>query len=418
VGFWSWLAGTPSDGPVPEDYSSGDPDGLTLEGEQTFSRHGLPFIQPTPWSGWPSSWAMPNWGSNGYSSGPFGGVGRLVDTAWSCIDLNSSVLSSMPVYRLQNGKIASAPSWMTNPDPLVYSSWQEFAKQLFWDYHMGEAFVLPMVTGPDGLPSSFRVVPPWLMNVELKGGQREYKLGSADVSDVILHIRYQSSTVDARGHGPLEAVGARMTAAALIQRYAQNLVETGGTPQHWIGVDAQLTNKQAEDLLDQWVTTRTRHAGEPAVLGRGATLHQTSAMSARDMALVELEEFNEARISVALGVPPYLAGLPSGGDSLTYANVSQLFDFHDRSSLRPKVTAVMGALSGWALPLGESVELNRDEYTRPDFAARVTAYKTLMDTAVASGDPGAPAEIWTMIRAMERLNDEPSAVSLTGGYDT
>jgi hypothetical protein len=103
---------------------------------------------------------------------------------------------------------------------------------------------------------------------------------------------------------------------------------------------------------------------------------------------------------------------------LTYTNVSQLFDFHDSSSLRPKVTAAMGALSGWALPVGECVELNRDEYTRPDFATRVTAYNTLMSAAVASGVPDAPADVWTMIRAMERLTDEPSAVSLTGGYDT
>jgi hypothetical protein len=49
-----------------------------------------------------------------------------------------------------------------------------------------------------------------------------------------------------------------MTAAALIQRYAQNLVETGGTPHHWISVDAALTQAQANDLQQQWVETRTR----------------------------------------------------------------------------------------------------------------------------------------------------------------
>jgi phage portal protein BeeE len=102
-----------------------------------------------------------------------------------------------------------------------------------------------------------------------------------------------------------------MTAAALIQRYAQNLVETGGTPHHWISVDAALTQAQANDLQQQWVETRTRHAGEPAVLSRGATLNQTQAMSAKDLALVELEQFNETRIAVAMGVPPFLAGLPS-----------------------------------------------------------------------------------------------------------
>jgi HK97 family phage portal protein len=418
VAFWDRWFGT-GEGVTPNDngpgtFNGGDPDGVQLLGEETYSR-SLAFPRPSGWDGWPSGWATPNWGSSGFGGG---GVQCLVDTAWACIDLNASILSSLPVYRLKNGKVAPSPSWMTNPDPLVYSSWFEFAKQFFWDYQMGEAFVLPMTTGPDGLPMNFRVVPPWLIEVDLRDGGRQYKLGSQDVTNEVLHVRYQSTTTDAHGHGPLEAVGARMTAAALIQRYAQNLVETGGTPHHWISVDAALTQAQANDLQQQWVETRTRHAGEPAVLSRGATLNQTQAMSAKDLALVELEQFNETRIAVALGVPPFLAGLPSGGDSLTYTNVSQLFDFHDRSSLRPKVTAAMGALSGWALPKGECVELNRDEYTRPDFATRVTAYNTLMSAAVASGVPDAPADVWTMIRAMERLTDEPSAVSLTGGNDT
>jgi hypothetical protein len=83
------------------------------------------------------------------------------------------------------------------------------------------------------------------------------------------------------------------------------------------------------------------------------------------MALLELAQFTESRIAVKLGVPPYLVGLPSGGDPMTYSNVTQLFDFHHRAGLNTKVSAVMSALSGWALPRGQRVELNRDEYTRP-----------------------------------------------------
>ena len=50
--------------------------------------------------------------------------------------------------------------------------------------------------------------------------------------------------------------------------------------------------------------------------------------------MLELAQFTESRIAVLLGVPPFLVGLPSGGDSMTYSNVSSLFDFHDRSYLR------------------------------------------------------------------------------------
>ena len=92
----------------------------------------------------------------------FDGLNKLIDTAWNCLDLNASVLASMPVYRMSSGQVGPPMSWMTNPDPMVYTSWQEFAKQLFWDYQMGEAFVLPMAHAADGYPLRFRVVPPWL----------------------------------------------------------------------------------------------------------------------------------------------------------------------------------------------------------------------------------------------------------------
>lgn len=409
MGFWAsavnWLNNTPNhDGITPNengplDYSPGDPHGVEVESYEGEAR-SLSFPLPTPWSGYPSEWSTPNWGSSA------NGLNQLIDTAWACIDLNSSVLSAMPVYRTQSGQIVSPMSWMTNPDPDIYSSWQEFCKQLFWDYHLGEAFVLPWATRADGFPSKFRVIPPWLVNVELRGGRREYTFGREDVTDSILHIRYQSTTFDARGHGPLEVAGARMVTIGLLQRYAKTLVESGGTPHYWIGVEDRLNMKQASDLQAQWVATRARSIGEPAILSGGSKLNQTQAMNAKDMALLELDQFNEARIAVLLGVPPYLMALPSGGDSLTYTTTSQLTDHHDRSSLRTKAVAAMSALSGWALPRGQCVELNRDEYTRPGFKERAEAYKIMVEIGAMTGPE---------VRAMERLNGAPSAASLTGG---
>jgi hypothetical protein len=141
------------------------------------------------------------------------------------------------------------------------------------------------------------------------------------------------------------------------------------------------------------------------------------AYTPEELGLTDLAQFNESRIVTLLGVPPFLMGLPSGGDSMTYSNVSSLFDFHDRASLRPKALAVMSALSGWALPRGQSVELNRDEYTRPAFAERAEAYAKLQPLGILSNEE---------IRTMERLQgdapalpqpeeDTLAAEALTGG---
>ena len=420
MAFWARLFGT-GDGVTPNDngpadVGGGDPDGVEILGERTESR-ALPFPMPSPWAGWPSEWATPDWRTQN-------NVNSLIDTAWNCLDLNASVLASMPLYLMKNGVVQSPLTWMSNPDPTIYTSWQEFAKQLFWDFQLGEAFVLAMARRADGYPLQMRVIPPYLVSVEMIGGMRRYMLGSMDVTGDILHIRYQGNTADARGHGPLEAAAPRIVTAGLLQRYAQRLAETGGTPMYWLSVDRRLNSTEANTLLDAWVESRTRRAGEPALVTGGSELHQAQSMSAREMALLEIAQFSESRIAIALGVPPFLAGLPSGGDSMTYSNVSQLFDFHDRSSLRPKANAVMAALSGWALPAGQNVELNRDEYTRPSsLKERADGYAALH--SIVDGD-GRPAISVQEIRTMERLHGDDgerikptapasAALSITGG---
>ena len=416
MGFWSNLFAPNSDGVTPNDngaadYNAGDPDGVQVDGEETFSR-ALPFPRPSAWDGWPADWSTPSWGAQA-------GLNKLIDTAWVCLDLNSRVLASMPVYRLKSGQIVEPRTWMANPDPTIYTSWQEFAKQLFWDYQMGEAFILPMAHTTDGYPLRMRVVPPWLMNVEMRGGTREYRLGSTDVTGEILHIRYQSNTADARGHGPLEVGGARMTAIGMLQRYANKIAETGGTPMYWMEVDRRLNQAEAEELLDRWVESRIRRAGEPALVSGNAVLKQASSMSAKDMTLLELQQFNEGRIAILLGVQPFLVGLPNPG-GMTYSNVTDLLSFHDRSSLRPSAGAVMAALSWWALPSGQSLELNRDEYSRPGIKELAEAYKVLIEAGVMR-----PEEARTMLRLSGPAADKPStsdapasaALSLTGGDD-
>jgi phage portal protein BeeE len=105
------------------------------------------------------------------------------------------------------------------------------------------------------------------------------------------------------------------------------------------------------------------------------------------MAMIEIAQFTEARIAVLLGVPPFLVGLPSasgGSESMTYSNVSQIRDQHDQMCLKPAVTSVMPALSAWALPSTQQAELNRDEYSRPDFPTRAEAYTKLVAAGIMS----------------------------------
>jgi HK97 family phage portal protein len=351
-----------------------------------------PRIVASPWSGWPAEWATPSWG---------GQVSTLTDTAWACLDLNSGALSSMPPYLVDAASSLNA-DWLVNPHSDVYVSWNEMAKRLFWDYQgIGEAFVHADAYYATGWPSRFHVVPPWSVNVEMRDGLRHYTIGDMDVTSRILHIRYLSSVDDAHGHGPLEAGAGRLVAAQVYARYALSLAASGGVPPSVLQHPEELTPEQSALLKAQWVEARQSSIGEPAVLSGGLEWKPTQ-VNARDMGLHELTEFNDARIAVLLGVPPHLLNLPSG-DSMTYANVESIFSYHWRSSLRVHAHAVMSALSGWLLPRGTRVELNRDEYVQPGPYERAQTAQIL--NAIVDPTTQQPALSVAEIRRAERLDN-------------
>jgi phage portal protein BeeE len=150
--------------------------------------------------------------------------------------------------------------------------------------------------------------------------------------------------------------------------------------------------------------------GVPAVLSGGITF-EALQLSPRDMAMLDLLQFNETRIAVLLGVPPFLVGLPSGGDSMTYSNVTSLFDYHWRAGLRPKAQAVMSALSGWLLPRGTRVEVNRDAYVQPEPLVRAQTAEILNRIRDEMGRPVMTVE---QIQTAERLNNS-SPVDVSAG---
>lgn len=356
-------------------------------------------MRPQRWAGWPTEWPDPVW------SNWWGRVETLTDTAWMCLDRNASVIATMPPYL-----VGAAPSlnadWLNNPDPDVYTSWFEFAKQLLWDFQLGEVFVMPTAWYESGWPSRFHVVSPWLVQVDLdRDGLRRFHIGSRDVTDDILAIRYQSRSDDPRGHGPLEAGRGRIVAANALARYATDLAASGGLPYAVLIHPEGLSAEQSEALQWQWVTNRIASMGLPGVLSGGIDLKVLS-FNPEEMGMLDLARFNEARIAYLLGVPAPLVGLPSGQDSMHYDNQTMAREDHWQSGLKPKVDPVMQALSGWALPRGTTIELNRDAYTRPALDARATAYKVLIETGVLS-----VAEV----RELERFGVTSPSESLTEG---
>jgi HK97 family phage portal protein len=235
-----------------------------------------------------------------------------------------------------------------------------------------------------------------------------------DITADVLHIRYASWPGVPYGFGPLIALAYNLFGVAAMEQYQSNLASRGGIPWGVLTAPGNLNATQAESMRDAFVAARLTTMGAPAVLSGGVTLAPFT-MNPRDMALLELRQFDEARISTILGVPPLLMALPSGDTSMTYRNAEGIYDFHWRAYLRPKAAALMEAISNWALPNMQKVELNRDDYIKAPFNERVVAYNTMFNIF----DPATGERAMTIdeIRAAERLTtlDEPDVEETAAG---
>ena len=222
----------------------------------------------------------------------------------------------------------------------------------------------------------------------------------------MLHIRYKSTTDNARGVGPLDVGRSRLIAAGVLLRYVTNFVQSGAVPSGVLESEEELGAKQSAALHKQWVTARMDRLGLPAILSGGVSWKATQ-VNPLQSALTELAAYTESKISVLLGVPPFLLGLPSSGDPMTYSNASSIFDFHWRGGLRPKAQRVMLALSQWLVPHGTGVEVNRDAYVQPGPYERAQTWQILTSIGVVTPE---------QVQQIERF--APTANMLTSGTGT
>jgi hypothetical protein len=371
----------------------------------TTTEVGQPRVMP--WSGWAVEWDTPTWGG-GLPGGPTEAAGK-VSTMFAALDRNSSILSTMPPYLVEGGRVITSPAWMTNPQPEVYTGWIEAMEQLVWSYFQGEAFLWATSRNDDGpfdTPGSVRswvVLNPAWVDVEMRGQLRRFKMGGLDITDDVLHVRYKSWPGVPRGIGAPAALAYALFGAQALERYQSSLAMRGGVPWGALTFPGNMTAEQASAARDAFVAARMSALGAPAVLSGGVQLTPFN-INPRDMALLELRQFDEARIATLMCCPPTLLALPSGEGSLTYNNATAIYDYHWRAMLRPPAAKLMEAISNWALPPTQRAELNRDEYTRPGFTERVPAYSTLWNMHdEQTGQRGITLEqMW----AAERMNGD------------
>lgn len=357
---------------------------------------GFPPLRPSPWAGWPVEWATPS------TTSP----ATALDVIWSCLDKNSSITGSMPVFVTKARERIAAPSWVDNPQPEVYTSWADFWRAVWWSWQStGEAFIFATSRFADtGYPRTFMHIPSPYVSPEIDPttGRRKFYVNGRDETDNILQIRYRTVETDAHGHGPLEVAGLRATTALVLSQYAADLARNGGIPWAVLNSKLRITPEQAAAVRQQWIEAAQARMGAPAVLSGGDFELQALQTSPKDMLLAELQQHTESRLAVLLGVPPYLVGLPAGGDSLTYASTVSIFQYHWASCLEPGASFITRAISNWSLPLHTELNVDPSAYIKESMAVRGQFYASQVAIGAMTVDEVREAERYAPLAPTEQ----------------
>jgi HK97 family phage portal protein len=363
--------------------------------------HGAPVMgwHAQPWDGWPDGWDTP-WMTPGASIGHSGMLGR-VSTAMTCVDLNSRQLGSFPVYGVKGIAPFTLPEWRHNPEPELFDSWADFMHSAVNGLLLrGECILYCTGRYANGTVGRFTTLNPELVDIEFIDGQRVVTLAGAEIPSADVNVtRYQSLPGSIRGISPIEWIGRSLETASALESYARGLASRGGIPWAVLKGRGSISREQAETAQRRWVEAGRRRDGAPAVIGGDLDL-QPVTISPRDMALLELRQFDEQRICAAFGVPSYLVNVAQAGQ-LVYANAESLFEHHWRSTLRPLADVLASSWSQWLLPRGSALEFNPDRYTQPPLGERVSAWTALH--AIVDPATGERAMSVEEIRTAERL---------------
>lgn len=225
-----------------------------------------------------------------------------------------------------------------------------------------------------GAPRSFEWVPEW--NAKIEAGQlvatldgRHSKISAADV------VRLDAPHEGILNYGSDSIRQAmRLDRAAL--RVADNPVPA--IELHQTTPDA-MEKDERDALIASWIAARRKHGVGYTNAAIEARVHGLNP----EQLIIEGRKFAALQVARMIGVPAWVVDVGVEGSSLTYSNVPsrsrELVDY----ALTPYLAAIESRLSlDDVLPHGQWCRFDLDDLLRGDFADRMTAYQTAVNSGV------------------------------------
>lgn len=316
-----------------------------------------------------------------------------LSAVWRCVSLIADVVARWP-WQEWRGDVQLEPSRLVRR-PMATMGRREWVWRVVATEALMNTTYLLHVGGTDaqGAPWSLLPVPP--SAIAPVGPQdpygilpsSRYAVGGQEVSIEQLTIIRRAPWPGVPDHlsGILSIARRQFTAYLAADTALARYWLAGGPVQTVITTEQELTDPQADQIANRWVSRRALGSDFPAVLGKGAHAEAWGADPSSESS-VDARNAMVADIGRYFGVPTRILNAPAN-DSETYSNVE--FDALDltRYTLAGYVDPIEEAISE-LLPgdplVGRRMVMDPTQFVSGDLDSRATAYASLVGAGIVT----------------------------------
>ena len=312
----------------------------------------------------------PSWSGRTYGAMAKAGYAKNA-VAYSCIKQVASACSTGPVV-LEEGN--ALKKLLENPNS------QQSTHEFFYSVYAhlmiaGNAYVLVHGDG-ESMPVSLQVLRPDFVNVKLdEHGQiigytyqrRLYKMNDKTRRSSILHMKQFNPLSALYGQSPLEAAMGHVDVFNSATEFNKSLLDNGARLTTALKFKDTLSADQRDTLRQQFLRafTGAKNAGRPVFLEGGMDVQELGT-SPKDMEFLETSSMAARLTALALGVPPFLIGLP--GDN-TFNNMKEAKLHFYENTVRPLVEHVVSEINHYMKPFVSTENAVHADWNRVDALA-------------------------------------------------
>lgn len=214
---------------------------------------------------------------------------------------------------------------------------------------------------------------------------RDQKMPNEDVVQTI----QSREPGDLRGSGPLQRCGAAVSVAVESAEWAANFFGGGGLPSILIKSAVALTETEAQALKTQWYETPSN---VPRVIDPGIEDVKDFSIDPAKAQLTDTRRYSKGEAALMFGIPGALMDYHEPGSSLTYANVTMIYDQFLKACLLPYYLAPIEQAMSDLLTRSTTAKFNVDGLLRADIKTRYDVYTAGITAGVLTTDEARIAE--------------------------